>query len=89
MANNRLFLYNKKSKRAYLLAKSFGGDGWEMRNTKKSLQEFLKQDDWESVCEGGKSNFCLLTELELPDDAEDVEVKLAQSNTCFKKTKER
>jgi hypothetical protein len=27
--------------------------------------------------------------LELPDDAEDVEVKLAQSNTCFKKTKER
>jgi hypothetical protein len=59
VANNRLFLYNKESKRAYLLAKSFGGDGWEMRNTKKS-------------------NFCLLTELELPDDAEDVEVKLAR-----------
>jgi len=49
VANNRLFLYNKESKRAYLLAKSFGGDGWEMRNTKKSLQEFLKQDDWENT----------------------------------------
>jgi hypothetical protein len=67
MANNRIFLFNKVTKEAMMLAKSFGR-GWEIRETKKALEEFMSKDDWDSSCVGEPSNLILLTELELPKD---------------------
>ena len=67
MANNRIFLFNKATKEAILLAKSFG-NGWEIRETKKALAEFMSKDDWDSSCIGGPSNLVLLTEDQLPED---------------------
>lgn len=66
MANNRLFIYNKESNIAMLLAKAFGE--WECRVNEDAINDFLNQDDWTAACDGGPSNFSLITEDQLPYD---------------------
>ena len=67
MANNRIFILNKETNKATLLAKSFG-NGWEIRASTNWLERFMSSDDWGSSCCGGPSRLVLMTESQLPDD---------------------
>ena len=49
-----------------LLAKSFGE--WDCRANEDAINKFLNQDDWTAACQGGPSNFTLITEDQLPDE---------------------
>ena len=66
MANNRLFIRNRRTSEFTCLAKSFG-NGWEIRKTADEIEQALRElDD-----DGSYGNcFAAVTDLELVSEAD-------------------
>ena len=66
MANNRLFIRNRRTSEFTCLAKSFG-DGWELRKTAEEIEQVLR----ELYDHGSYGNcFGAVTDLELVSEAD-------------------